>query len=376
MRLRRLAASDVRNLREIALDTDAPYVVFHGQNAQGKTNALEAIYLLATLKPLRARRSDELVRFGAVRAQISAEVDHLDQRRSYLVEIGEGRRNVQVDGKVVHDLSEYFRGIRAIAFTPSDVGVATGEPARRRNWVDRAAFTAAPAHLEIVRAWKRVLDQKSAALRAPTVDDRVLDALDDAFAEHSARLVDRRVRLLDELSPHVRALHAVMAPGGGDLGLRYRTALSGTEVRDRADRFREALGRTRARERERRMALIGPQSDDVEMTLDGKPVRVFGSQGQVRSTVLSLKLAELVAAEQRGDRPLFLIDDVGSELDHQRKQRLVSILHDIGTQVFASTTDPDHLRELPSGEVRWVRVQEGEMHVGETHVGEMQRGAP
>lgn len=362
MRLRRLAATEFRNFRHIALDTDAPYVVFHGQNAQGKTNALEAIYLLATLKPLRARRSEELIRFGAKQAQVWAEVDHLDLRRTYSVELDEGRRTVRVDSKVIHDLADYFCGIRAIAFSPADVGIATGEPSRRRNWLDRAAFTAAPAHLEVVRSWKRILDQKSAALRASVVDDRVLDALDDAFAEHSARLVERRVRLIHELSPHVESLHALMAPLGGRLGLRYRSAVTGSDTTSRARNFRIELSKSRSRERDRRMALIGPQSDDVEITLDDRPVRVFGSQGQVRSTVLSLKLAELVAAENRGDKPMFLIDDVGSELDHSRKQRLVGILHELGTQVFASTTDPDHLRQLPAGQVRWVRVEDGEMY--------------
>ncbi len=114
------------------------------------------------------------------------------------------------------------------------------------------------------------------------------------------------------------------------------------------------------------MALFGPQTDDVEFTIDGRSVRQFGSQGQVRSSILAIKLAEMLAAERRGDVPMFLIDDVGSELDQERKQRLIGSLHAIGAQVFATTTDPDHLRVLPAAETLWIRVESGQLRVETT----------
>lgn len=355
----RLAAEGFRNLEPFELRTDARFVVLHGKNAQGKTNALEAIYLLATLKPLRARRSADLVRWGTESATVVGDAEHDGLTRRHRVELG-ARRKVELDGKTA-ELETYFAGIRAIAFTPQDAAVVTGEPARRRAWIDRAAFTASPAHLDVVRTWRRVLDQKAAALRAGDPDPGVLDALDDRFAAESARLVTRRLRVLKELAPHAVALHGDIAAQAGRLTLRYRSAVSGDTPEARQGALREELARSRRREIERRAPLVGPQSDDVEFAIDGRSARSFGSQGQVRSTVLALKLAEMVAARQRGEVPLFLIDDVGSELDRDRKRRLVGVLHDLGAQVFATTTDPEHLADLPVAETRFVTVDAGQL---------------
>jgi DNA replication and repair protein RecF len=356
LRLLRLAAQGFRNLEPLDLQTDARFVVFVGRNAQGKTNALEAVYLLATLKPLRARRTKELVRWGVEEAQVAGLADAQGLRRRYKVVIGEKRR-AEVDGKAV-PTSDYFSGIRAIAFTPSDAAVVTGEPARRRAWLDRAAFTASPAHLEVVQTWRRLLDQKGAALRTAP-DPAVLDALDEAFAVESARLVTRRRQLLQDLAPHVQKLHLTIAATGQKLSIAYRTSVTGDTPEARAASMREQLGSARRREIERKTPLVGPQTDDVELLLDGRSARSYGSQGQVRSAVLALKLAELVAAERRGELPLFLLDDVGSELDRERKKRLVGLLMDLGAQVFVTTTDRDHVAELPEAETKYVRVEGG-----------------
>ncbi len=361
MRLNRLYAQGFRNLEPVDLEPSASFVVFHGQNAQGKTNLIEAIYLLATLKVLRQRRTREVIRWGGERAVLAASTEHDGLNRRYQVELEEGKRKIEVDGKVPTSAATYFDGIRAIAFTPSDTGIVSGEPARRRSWVDRAAFTAAPAHLEVVRNWKRVVDQKASVLRQGFADPALTDALDDQLATESARLVGRRLELLAALSPHVEALHASIAPDGGRLTLHYRTEVRGTDFESRVKSARALLAERRPKELERRMCLFGPQFDDIELKINDKSVRLYGSQGQIRSVVLSLKLAELLAARDRGVVPLFLIDDVGSELDRQRKQKLVGVLHDLRAQVFATTTDPEHLAELPRDDRAFYRVHAGQV---------------
>lgn len=360
MRLQRLSAEGWRNLEPFELDTDAGYVVFVGRNAQGKTNALEAIYLLCTLKPLRTRRLRELVRWGEARAIVAGSARHRDLTRRYRVEIEDGRRRTDVDGKAPASLGDYFGGIRAIAFTPQDVGIVTGEPARRRAWVDRAAFTAHPVHLEVVRTHRRALDQKAAALRGPA-DDGVLDVIESRLAIEAARLAARRVAILGELAPHVARIHEEIAGGHGRLTLRYRTDAEGDSVEARAEALRARMRDARRRERERRMPLVGPQGDEVELLIDDRPARAYGSQGQVRSVVLALKLAEMVAARERGEVPLFLLDDVGSELDADRTRRLVAALAELGAQVIATTTARAHLAHLPAGDTRWVDVDEGRL---------------
>ncbi len=330
-------------------------MVFHGDNAQGKTNALEAIYLLATLKPLRGHRLRDLVYWQAQEASVAGSCV-ASAERAYRVDLTPSGRLARVDGDRA-ELEDYFAGIRAIAFTPADGAIVTAEPARRRNWLDRAVFTDMPAHLAVVRAHRRILAQKSAALRATPQDSQLLDVLDEQLARAGATLVARRRAMLERLSPQVQMLHAQVAGGVGVVTLRYRCRSMGDAVEPGA--LRDALRRARSDELRRRMPLVGPQTDEVVFSIDGNAVRTFGSQGQVRSVVLALKLAELVVARERGGLPLFLLDDVSSELDSGRSERLVAQLVALGGQVFVTTTDPRHVAALPCSETRFFRVSAG-----------------
>lgn len=362
MRLTRLIASGFRNLEPFDLATDAPFVVLHGPNAQGKTNALEAVYVLCTLRPLRGKRK-ELIRWGADEATISGWVRTPQLERRYRVDLTSAARTVELDGNKVSDLNEYFADIRCICFTPQDGRIVSGEPSWRRRWLDRAAFTAFPAHLDTAREFRRALAQRGALLKEPVPDRAVLDALDVQVARTGAALVHRRVALLKALEPHVRAVHRDLAGGTGEVRLTYRTAATGDSVAERTESLLIALSEARPNELRRRMNLVGPQTDDVKIALDDHSARAFGSRGQVRSLVLSLKIAELVAAHARGEVPLFLIDDVSSELDKARTGRLVGLLADLKAQVWATTTDPEHMDALPRSETLRIAVDRGTLAI-------------
>lgn len=364
MRLRRLATERFRNLESVELATDRQFIVLHGPNAQGKTNTLEAVYLLANLRPLRARRNAELVRWGEERTEVSGTVQTAGLEHSCGVSIGPSGRTVSLDGKRTSDLLEYFGCIRAIAFAPTDADIVLGEPVLRRSWVDRAAFTRSPLHLEIVRSFRRTLKQKGAALRSERPDRAVVEALNARLAHDGARLVMGRRRILAELEPHVRSLHRAIAGHDLPVTLTHRTSAPGKDQAEVEGALTEKLRGALDDELRRRRALVGPQRDDVVIAIDGVAARTYGSRGQIRSLVLSLKLAELVAARARGTVPLFLLDDVSSELDAERTERLVGTLIDLGAQVFATTTDTSTLSVLPSDETLWVAVSEGRMTVG------------
>ncbi len=362
MRLRRLIAEGFRNLEPTDLSVETSFVVLHGPNAQGKTNALEAIHLLATLKPLHGRRVGQLVAWGEPAGAVSAFVEHEGIERHYRVDLTSTGRTVRLDGKRVHQLGDYFAGIRAIAFTPADGRIVSGEPSRRRDWLDRAVFTAAPAHLERARAYRQCLKQKASLLRAESVDLTLLDVLDAQLSTLGAELAHHRARMLADLRPHVQHLHAAIAGGHGALELRYATRAEGETTAARAAALRERLAEVRPREVHRRTTLAGPQLDDVRITIDGRASRDFASRGQVRSVVLALKLAEMVAARERGEVPLFLIDDASTELDGNRTRRLVDLLTGLGAQVFATTTDARPLLgALPADDTLLVDVHGGSL---------------
>lgn len=361
MRLTRLVLHQFRNLQETDLQTDARFVVLHGANAQGKTNALEAVYLISTLKALRSRRRKELIGWEQDTARVGAWVAAGGITRRYRVDLTARQRQIELDGKGVSDLVDWFTGVRCIAFTPQDERIVSAEPSFRRDWLDRAAFTAAPVHLNTVRTYRRILAQKSAVLRQDHPDPVLLDTIDAQLAVAGAELVQRRMDLLDALEPHARALHGSLAGSEGSLGFQVRTQAVGDSRGTRAAALADSLAEARPREVQRRMTLVGPQTDELVLLLDGKRARTYGSRGQVRSIVLALKLAELVVAQQRDELPLFLLDDLSSELDRTRTQHLVGILADLGAQVWVTTTDPDHIEGLPSDETLRVSVDGGRL---------------
>lgn len=362
MRLTRLVGSAVRNLADFDLDVDAPFVVLHGANAQGKTNVLEAVWYLAALKPLRTSRPRELIRWGEGGLQLAGWVTHGGIVRHRRIDLEGGSRTIQLDGKRCGALSEYFEDVRAIAFTPADGEIVTASPDLRRRWVDRASFTARPAHLELVRGYAKVLANKGATLRSDRPDLALLDTLNVQLAMLGARLAQRRAELLAELAPHVGTMMNILAGRQTQIRLSLRTTAQGSTEAERQQTLVDALIRSRPGELRRRRTLVGPQTDDVAIHLDDQPARNFASRGQVRSIVLALKLAELLAARERGVIPLFLLDDLSSELDRSRTGRLVGLLGDLGAQVIATTTDPDHVDVLPGSGARRIRVEDGILH--------------
>lgn len=358
MRLIELKARDFRNLASVSIRTDAPLVVFSGANGQGKTNALEAVCALATLKGFRARRNEELIRFGQPRAEVAGVVEDGASQRHFRLVVSPDRRAGEVDGKAPRELAEYFAGIRAVVFTPDDVRVVRGGPEERRRLIDRAAFTASPSFLELARQFRRVMDQKAALLRARSPDRLQIEVFNERLVSLGARLVLRRRQIAEELAGPFAALHGTIA-GEGKASLRYRSRLGDGGEAQLGEAYREILEKTLEEEIRRGQSIDGPQRDDLELRLEGRPARTYASQGQVRSIVLALRLAELVAAKERGDRPIFLLDDLSSELDRLRTGRLVELVAQLGVQCLLSTTEPGILADR--GDVAFFEVCEGKI---------------
>ena len=243
MRLLHLSLYDWRNISAAEIDCDARFVVFEGENAQGKTNCLEAIYTLATLKSFRSRKNRDLVRFGAERARVGAAVVDQEIRRVFKLEVSSAGRQAEVDGKRPERLRDYFDGIRAVLFSPEDTGMVRGEPAGRRRFLDRAAFTARPAFLDIARDYRRVLDQRGALLRAGAPDPDQLQVFDEQLVRLGVELSIRRAEVLAELRPHFLSLHAAIAPGGADVAISYRSCLGEGDADDRRRVFEALLRR-------------------------------------------------------------------------------------------------------------------------------------
>ncbi|MCB9780441.1 MAG: DNA replication/repair protein RecF [Alphaproteobacteria bacterium] len=358
MRLTSLSVRDWRNLHQAELHTDARFVVLHGDNAQGKTNLLEAVWLLATLRSFRDSRPSRWVRQGAAGAFVRATaVGHTGTRRLEWRLSGR-QRSLRLDGGAPSSLADWFEVVRAVLFQPEHVGIIKGGPDERRAWLDRAVFTARPRYLDVARDYRRALRQKAALLRDGRARDAALAPWNARLADLGARVMLGRHQVLTELLEPVREMHTAIAGGSGDAGkvaLRM-SSLGGEEegltaVRERLAR---ALAEAQAEEIRRGRVLVGPHRDDVRIGLEGRSARLYASQGQARTLVLALKLAELVAARARGEAPMLLVDDLTSELDQGRMGRFIEVLSGLDNQVWVTTTDPRWLGPLPDGEtVRW-----------------------
>ncbi len=347
MRLLSLQVDDFRNLQRADLSPSAGATVLIGANGQGKTNLLEALYLLVTLRPLRAQRLGELVRFGCERARVVGRMELSGAERELAVEVTAGGREAFVDGKAVAGLADYFGGVSVVAFTPDDLSVVKGSPDGRRKLLDRAVFNRFPAHLEAMRAYARALRQRNRALKegAPRA---LIDSYGELLARSGAQVWLRRRALLAELSPRVAQGFEAIAPGDGGASLALDSALGDGE--DKAlegtcevraiEALLAALQRATARDLERGFTSVGPHVDDLELKVGGRSARLYASQGQQRALVLAFKTAEIEnLREMLGAPPLLLLDDVSSELDPARNAFLMRYLRGAGLQVFLTTTD-------------------------------------
>lgn len=329
-------------------------VVWHGGNGQGKTNWLEAVAVLGTLKSFRTARPADMVRLGGSDAAVEglAEVDGMVQRFAWR-QTAEGRALRREDRPV--DAATWLRALRASYFAPEDVAVVRGEPALRRALLDRTVLAARPGYLALARDFRRVLEQKAAMVRAGRADPDHLEVVDDQLAALAARVVDERAATVDRIGEAFGRWYAELAPGEV-AEVRYRPWEAPGEAL--VERLRARFAGQRAAEREAGRLLGSPQRDDLAFRVEGRPARTTASQGQVRSLVLAWKLAEVEWAAEGGDAPLFLIDDLGSELDRARATAFVGVLRRLGAQVFVTTTDPGFVPD-PEREARFYEVVAG-----------------
>lgn len=370
MRLLALQVQDFRNLPQVQLSPSPHSTIAVGQNGQGKTNLLEALYFLATLKPLRAGRLSELVRWGSQGARVTGRFLLKGAEREISVEVGGGTRQAFVDGKKAASLEEYFGGVSVVAFTPDDLEVVKGGPDSRRAFLDRAVFNRFPAFLRESREYARALKNRNRLLReGHAVEAAYLEAYDETLAKAGARIYMRRRALMAELAPRAQATFASIgrtvdpamygyhpAHLGGDFPTADEAALAAA--------LRESLNERLRRDLDRGFTSVGPHSDDVSVTLGGRSARAYASQGQQRALVLGWKIAEIENLEAAmGFLPLLLLDDVSSELDPERNAYLMNYLAKSGAQVFLTTTDGSLVRAAAAEDTLWLSVHAGQVEV-------------
>lgn len=368
MLLERLTLRDFRNFEACELDLGARFTVLYGHNGAGKTNLLEAVYLVSTLRSFRTTDQAAMVRRDALGAAVELRAHDPDVDLSTTLGVrlerrGSGaRRAASADGKLVRSAADFYGRIRAVLFTPEDLGVLRGSPSGRRQFLDRMLFARDRTHIADVQAYDKLVRSRNHVLREDLSSrqrDDLLDTYETGLADLGARVWTRRTRLLEELAgPFAAAftrIHGHAGPAPTDdaadplsASVRYASKLDDVEPARRNATLLEVLRDRRREDQRRGTTSVGPHRDDLEVALDGRPAADFASQGQARALVLAFKLAEVqVAHAAMGKRPLLLLDDVSSELDPRRTALLFATLADDVGQCVLTTTSPRHI-ELPA----------------------------
>ena len=348
MHLARLRLRDFRNCARLDLDIAPGFHLLLGDNAQGKTNILEAIYLVATLRSFRGVGSAQMVGHGQsgyfVGARIVGQGDH--EVKLYW---SARERSLTLDGRPVRRLTDYLGVLRTVVFCTEDLQLIKGPGRGRRRFLDLLLSQTHAAYLPLLQRYARSLRARNALLKRPVLDPAALEGFSRELIAAGEALRRLRGELVPRFSPLARQAYARMANPTEELRLEYRAGV-------KTD-FAVELAQSQARERAFRATLIGPHRDDLQLLLNDRPAAQFGSEGQKRTLAIALKLAQAeYLTGLYGAPPVLLIDDIMGELDVKRRSGLLPLLEQARQargQVFMTATEENWPRELGRNVQRW-----------------------
>ncbi len=350
MRLNALRLWNFRNFAEAELDPDPHMNVLVGANVQGKTNLLEAIYYLSTLKPLRPVKESDLIRWGTSEARLFARFTRDEFEDTVHIRlIAGGKRTIVLNEQPLTRQSAFVGTLMAVCFSSQDLQIVRGEPADRRRFLDTELSLLSHRYLYSLAQYRRVLEQRNNLLRAYAEGTATLDSLPEwntQLVKYGARLCQMRRQFIERLNLAAQDVHQALTGGSENIELTYLPgiplAVRGympEKEEDWASAFASALREREAEEIQRGTTLVGPHRDDFLIRVGGVEARQFASQGQQRTCALSLRLSEVPLLENlREEPPIVLLDDVFSDLDPSRRARLIAFLHP-RVQTFITCTD-------------------------------------
>ena len=373
MYLKHFIAQNYRNLQQFEVDFDPNVNIFIGQNAQGKTNLLEAIYFLALTRSHRTSNDKELIAFGKDYANVSGHIYKSQVDLSLRVLITTKGKKVWVNRVEQAKLSKYVGELNAILFSPEDLDLIKGAPNLRRRFMDQEFGQISAEYLYFAGKYKQVLQQKNNYLKqlakGEARDTMFLEVLSDQLAGVAAEVIVRRFQFLNYLDQYARDAYAHISTSAEKLEVIYRPSVKEISVKDSVEEvYHKVLNNFQNNQKLEILkgtTLSGPHRDDIDFELDGKNAHLYGSQGQQRTIALSIKLAEIQLVHQLTDEyPLLLLDDVMSELDHNRQSALLNYIHG-KTQTFITTTDLEGISWEIIKKPKIYRIKSGQIYLEE-----------
>ncbi|HHX10416.1 MAG TPA: DNA replication and repair protein RecF [Firmicutes bacterium] len=348
MRFAYVLLRDFRNYPYLELEIPPGASLFMGPNAQGKTNLLEACFYISSVGSPRAERESDLARWGTNAFSLAARLEDPDTVTTVKIDTvvtPSVRRKLQInDTRVTR--KELLALFPCVYFSPDDLYIVKGSSSLRRKLIDSILSRQDPVYTRTLQRYNDTISRRNNALKKAGFDTswrRTLETLDELVINLGSRLLLRRLELVEDLSAHTQSTYKFIANGNCSVTYISTVGDIAPDPEDIRSRFQAKLREIRHEEIARGVTLAGPHRDDLEITLNGKSFRYFGSQGQQRSVMLALKIAEARCLQQSfGTRPVLLLDDVFSELDGEKKSKVLSLC-DFGYQVLMTSIElPKH----------------------------------
>lgn len=402
MKINSIILENFRNYKNLELDFDESRNIIVGENAQGKTNLVEAIYLTAFARSFRTNNSQDLIRFGESSARVSTDITSEDLEKNINIVIrADGKKMIKKDGKAISKTTELLNNVVVIIFSPDDLRIIKDSPERRRSFINRELSQMRPRYYELLKRYNDALRQKNALLKgyfnikkktftradnltlndigqakqdlsgmAPGEGDRsrfdnsrkfnedMLDVFDRQLADAGYELIRYRKEFTEMLSEEAGEIMRKISGGRENLTIEYRTSCDFVTAPEGREILYKQFYHHRDRDIYNGSQSIGPHRDDLEFYINGKDAKKYGSQGQQRTIALSLKLAEIrIARQLLEESPVLLLDDVLSELDLERQRFLVSEIDDVQLFITSAELNEEVIKDLRGGTL--FRIEDG-----------------
>ena len=341
MWIKNIKIKNFRNYNQEEINLEKNINIFYGKNAQGKTNIIEAIFLCSLGKSFRAKKDNEMIKLNEENAIVEIEYEKSDRNGKIKIEIG-NKKNIYLNGIKIKKLSELLGNLNIVIFTPDDINILKGGPQNRRRFLDIMISQLRPNYMHILNLYLKTIEQRNKYLRQikeEHKDENLLEIWDEKLAEYAVKIYEYRKEFIEKIIKKINIIHKNITNGEEQIELEYITEC------DNKEKYLQLLKERRKLDIIKGFTTKGIHRDDFVIYINKKEIKIFGSQGQNRTAMLSLKLAELqVIYDEIGEYPILLLDDFMSELDKTRRKNFLENIE--GTQVIITGTEKLDIENL------------------------------
>ena len=338
MQIKKLGLRNFRNHSSLSFEFSDNLNVLTGPNGVGKTNIVEAIYYLSLGRSFRAVEDNDLIKKNQDRAEINAVITEGELNRKIKVVITRSGRTISINGKSISKLSELAKCVNVILFQPKDVMLFSGPPRDRRNFLDISISKKSAVYLDYITRYEKVLKERNDLLKSDKIDQTLLDVTTELLVKLSGSIISYRQMYVKDINDILNKITRALTGKREQFELKYYPFVPYDA--DYTENAKKAFKRAEESDFKHKQTSIGVHREDISISLNGRDIATFGSQGENRIAVLALKLSPYFLIEDKDKKPIIVLDDVMSELDHKHQERLIKFLRKFN-QVFITGTKLD-----------------------------------